>query len=549
MKQCRNPIQSSCLLLILLIWGCTNPQKQEKISQTSIGEIETKLMRGGNIWSLDWSPNGKYLASGNAQGFLRIYDVRDLSLTNILFGFNATINGISWSPDGNKIAASGGNEDPKVIIWDLENKSRIILDAHNRQVRSVRWSPKGTYLASTSHDGTIRIWTPEGKPVKLFTGANGGCVGIDWLNEDKIASSCWDNTIRIYTISDTDSLIIENGSHRRKAVLSIDWHPDGKLLASGDYGNNEDSTHAVKIWSEKGQLQTEMTANQKEIRALSWNRKGNFLATGGESVRLWKEEGTLFKIFDSNTSPVWSLDWNMDDTQIASGHNDGKIRIWNTNGKLLKLLNGHSAEIRTNSFNKDSTQLLVGFADGKIGLYDFKELSSVTISAHARGIRKIAWSPDQNYFATGSNDGTYSIWNISNNNLVQIGAYFGKDIYVENIEWKPDGKEIAYLDNNSQLSVWSINGVSQFTTNLDDQEVNAITWKNGKPIGMKQTKLKHHDKIFIKKNHENIEFIPLNENRFALIDSLGNLVHGNQNDFVRLIKDENGFVEIHQIEN
>ena len=228
-------------------------------------QLATKVIRGGSIWSMDWSPDGKYIACGNASGLLRVYTADDLLLINILTGFNTTIYGIHWSPDGDKIVASGGYEDPKVIVWNLEEKSRIIINGHNRQVRSVSWSPNGSHFASTSHHGTIRIWTPEGELITMFKGANGGCVRIDWLDEDKIVSSCWDNTIRIYTISKTDSLLIENGNHRQKTVLAVDWHPEGNMFATGDIGNDGDTVHAVKLWTDKEDLLCEMTSHQKEI--------------------------------------------------------------------------------------------------------------------------------------------------------------------------------------------------------------------------------------------------------------------------------------------
>ncbi len=51
-------------------------------------------------------------------------------------------------------------------------------------------------------------------------------------------------------------------------------------------------------------------------------------------------------------------------------------------------------------------------------------------------------------------------------------------------------------------------------------------------------------KVYLSISQNILELIPLNNNRFALIDSLGNLVRGNKKDFVRLTEKANGFVEI-----
>ncbi|MFK7775432.1 MAG: hypothetical protein AB8F94_25045 [Saprospiraceae bacterium] len=538
------------LLLTIICIACDNPYYTEKPIVNHTGLIETKVLRGGLVWSLDWSPDDQFIACGNAMGLLRIYNVNDLSLVKILTGFNATINSIHWSPDGKKIIASGGNEDPRIILWNLENKSNVIIGDHDRQVRAVRWSPKGNYFASSSHDGTIRIWTPEGEFVKMFTGADGGCVGIDWLDEDKIAASCWDNTIRAYSISGKDSLVIENGNHRRKAVLSVDWHPNGKYLATGDYGNEGDPIHAVKIWNRSGQLITEMNSHEKEIRSLSWNKDGSILASGGETIRTWDKEGKLLKIFEKNRSPVWSLDWNKNGDKLVSGHNDGKIIFWNKEGEILKLLNGHSSRTSSISFAEDSTQLLMGFGDGRLRFFNLKNLTSNTIKAHNRSVLNITWSPNQKHVALSSNDGRASIWKIENETLLNNPVYFGKDIYAKEIAWSTDNSSVAYLDHNNVISVYSIDGKLQYTKATNNENDNSIIWKDGKIAGIKIEKSasKLEDKVRVNVENKVHSLIPLADNEFALIDKDENeIFYGNKKDFIEIIKEENGFTTLKPI--
>ena len=97
----------SLLTIILLVNSCKpnlgkshNPTQKEL--QRSQGSLVTKVVTGGRIWSLDWSPDGKYIACGTASGLLRIYRSDNLELVQILTGFKGTINGIHWSPDGKK---------------------------------------------------------------------------------------------------------------------------------------------------------------------------------------------------------------------------------------------------------------------------------------------------------------------------------------------------------------------------------------------------------------------------------------------------------------
>jgi len=63
---------------------------------------------------------------------------------------------IAVSPDGSLLAISI-NED--VIVWDLiEKMERYSFTAHIESIRSIAFSPDGLYLATSSRDGTVRLW-------------------------------------------------------------------------------------------------------------------------------------------------------------------------------------------------------------------------------------------------------------------------------------------------------------------------------------------------------------------------------------------------------
>jgi small GTP-binding protein len=65
---------------------------------------------------------------------------------------------VSWSPDGQRIAA--GSADRCVRIWNVTTGAvEHLLKGHQDAVQSVAWSPDGRQLASGSNDGDWRIWS------------------------------------------------------------------------------------------------------------------------------------------------------------------------------------------------------------------------------------------------------------------------------------------------------------------------------------------------------------------------------------------------------
>ncbi len=130
------------------------------------------------IPSIDVSPDGTTLAVAGYHEVL-LFDAKTGERKSRLVGISPRINTVRFSPDGKRIATAGGTPGVRgeVQIWGIESGelelSRLIT---YDTLRGVSWSPQGDKLAFGATDNVIRaIDSTTGEQV-LFQGAHN-----DWV--------------------------------------------------------------------------------------------------------------------------------------------------------------------------------------------------------------------------------------------------------------------------------------------------------------------------------------------------------------------------------
>ncbi|MCI0607481.1 MAG: TIR domain-containing protein [Anaerolineae bacterium] len=127
-----------------------------RIWDTDTREQITDLQQTGEIVSIAFSQDGKWLATGSTEGTVILWaiDGNTISQKNML-QLNGFPRALAFSPDNQWLA--GGGSIGFAYLWDIATMQEMTRIPHGNPVTSVSFSTNGTQLLTVSRK-VIRIW-------------------------------------------------------------------------------------------------------------------------------------------------------------------------------------------------------------------------------------------------------------------------------------------------------------------------------------------------------------------------------------------------------
>ena len=119
---------------------------------------------------MDFAPSGQFLASGDIDGAVRIYENESFELKGqVLNNHGRGVRCLKFTPDSAGLISGG--EDLHMYLCDIETQQRMLtLVNHADWITSISFNPQDPkYFVSTSLDKTIKIWqVGHNKEIKNF---------------------------------------------------------------------------------------------------------------------------------------------------------------------------------------------------------------------------------------------------------------------------------------------------------------------------------------------------------------------------------------------
>jgi WD40 repeat protein len=452
----------------------------------------------GMIYAAALSPDAKTLAIGGfldaegkeskrLWGDIRLCDVATGQLVRTLRGHASAVLALAFSPDGSTLAS--GSADGTVRLWQVATGAPTLLGKHEKEVTGVAFAPDGRRLASSGGDRAVRVWNlRERRQERELRKHEDGVTCVAWSPDGRtIASGSLDSTLRLW---DAETGILRKSLPHDDFVNCIAFRRDGAILSGTGSGKRGDLV--VRLWSPEGTWQRDFAVrgvadNTVMSVAVSPDPKHPTLAftDARGTIYLWDAENDGPKLLRGTGASVASVAWSPDGKRVSWGsdeqhprehvfnlaagvpeaaaadgerwqgglsRSDGRelIRADDRVRVVVRVGTRELARLPRNPAPDDEVRCCAFTPAGDVVIGTLFALAQYDLSGklirhfdgHTGAVLDVAVSPDGRYLASASSDQTVKIWRLTDRDGGQsaepvLSLFGGAD--QEWVAWTPDG--------------------------------------------------------------------------------------------------------------
>lgn len=463
---------------------------------------------GSQIYSIAWSPDGRYLAVGGDFDHALLLDTRGTAAARpIVTGAHRQlalrfVTGRLYVGDSQgvvsrvdpataKIAATGRvpaagwaqtitvSPDGRTVGVGYDDSTFRSFDATSLVLRAAERTPKeivgaafvdrGTAVLLTCADGNTYLIPRQGD--RIPTPATTYNLSFDTSGSRLLAITSGDGGgARVWDVRGTVPTAVtpffrmttpEDGATGGGALS-----PDGTVAAVNNFGGDVQlfdlrTPAAPRAWA------APFPAAKELVESLAFSPDGTVLALASDdkSLSLWDVRQPARPVLISRRSgpaSLYDVTWSTDGRMLATAGADGRVTLWSVLDPKAPTLRSRLSTLSESgggvAFNRSGTLLAGGGSDGRTRVWDLRSATprpvrlfvGPTDSANGLG-----FSPDGKRLAVSSNDSTVRLYDLRGRGRTPIltldagGPAFAA-------QFSPDGRHLIGSGRADSAPVWTV---------------------------------------------------------------------------------------------
>ncbi|VAI13753.1 unnamed protein product [Triticum turgidum subsp. durum] len=319
-------------------------QIQVNVEEIFLYEKKIDVLRehGDEVWFLQFSNNGKYLASSSNDKSAIIWKVDEdveLLLKHRLTGHEKPVMMVAWSPDDSQLLTCGMEE--AIRRWNIESGECIhVYEKPGLGLTSCGWFPDGKQILCGLSDQSLCLWDLDGKEADCWKGQRSSKISDFSVTKDGkvIIIMNRDSTILLFNRDTKQERLIEEDN----TITSFSLSDDGDFLLVNLIS---EKIHLWNIRNDPSRVKQYIGHKRSRfvIRSCFGGSDQAFIASGSEDskvfsasfcseylVYIWhRATEDVIETLSGHSGAVNCVSWNPTNPHmLASASDDHTIHIW-----------------------------------------------------------------------------------------------------------------------------------------------------------------------------------------------------------------------------
>ncbi|XP_075618082.1 U3 small nucleolar RNA-interacting protein 2-like [Balearica regulorum gibbericeps] len=214
------------------------------------GTEERHMGHASHVLCMAVSSDGKYLATGDRNKLIMIWDAATCKRLHIFTGHRDAVSGLSFRKGTHQLYSA--SHDRCVKVWNVaENAYVETLFGHQDVIAGLDSLSRECCVTAGGRDGTVRLWKIPEESQLVFYGHQGSIDCIQLINEEHMVLGADDGSVALWGLTKKKPLALARQAHGVQDVRGLQqpyWISAVAALRNTDLLATGSHSASVKLW-------------------------------------------------------------------------------------------------------------------------------------------------------------------------------------------------------------------------------------------------------------------------------------------------------------